>query len=124
MKQEHEYAQVLRWVADGERVMVNDHIGSSDFVLSCVSNRTHPLSAFSLAPRTIMVNGREVPEPIRQEPARYTRYFSVDLTEKDMFFQADWDGDDFDTRMLQRGLIHLTKEAAITHAKAMLGVDG
>lgn len=33
---------------------------------------------------------------------------------------STWDGTKFDQRMLSRGVIHLTKEAAIKHAEALL----
>lgn len=36
---------------------------------------------------------------------------------------AVWCGDVCDTRWLPRGILHSTKEAAVAHAKAMLGID-
>lgn len=49
-------------------------------------------------PKTINVNGHEAPE--------YDDYI--------------WEDTSLDTEAMKRGLIHLTKEAAIAHAKALL----
>lgn len=78
---------------------------------------------FRLAPRTITVNGREVPEPVKGKPIRNSDYYCVCLDGNELFCISSWTDHEVDVLRLQRGLIHLTKEAAIAHAKAMLGVD-
>lgn len=127
MKQEHEYAQVLRWVADGDDIQFQTDSGKwfyeiPDNVIWLINNGL-PVSRFRLAPRTITVNGREVPEPVREAQKTCTPYYVPRLDSAGLVVESYWIGSGFDDLMLQRGLIHLTKEAAITHAKAMLGLE-
>ena len=74
-------------------------------------------------PKTIKVNGFDVPEPMREAPADYTQYFSADTNELDYYYENSWVATPLETRWLLRGLLHSTKEAAVAHAKAMLGID-
>jgi len=73
------------------------------------------------APRpTIICNGVEVPEPVREALEQHQAYwFASPLTE--MWFQrSEWTGDYMDKRLLARGLIHLSEADAASHAKAMV----
>ena len=71
-------------------------------------------------PKTITVNGIEVPEPIREEPKVGEKYFLVSLTAFTLVTSNPWVNDKYDQQWLNRGLVHLTEEAAIAHAKALL----
>ncbi len=76
-------------------------------------------------PRTHTVNGFEVPEPMRDAPQRGARYWVPVIDAEDYAASTYWSGadhDTYDTRCLERGLVHATKEAAIANAKAMCGV--
>lgn len=74
-------------------------------------------------PKTIKVNGFDVPEPMRESPAGDTRYYVASAHDANYYAGAVWCGDVCDTRWLSRGILHSTKEAAIAHTKAMLGID-
>lgn len=78
---------------------------------------------YRIKPHTITVNGFEVPEPIREKPSEGDEYFLSVPLDYDMFSAVDWYNDEEHNRWLSRGLCHATKEAAIAHAKAMLGID-
>ena len=69
---------------------------------------------------TIIVNGIEVPEPVREALEIGQRYWFASVTAVHLIVGVTWVGGDCDTRVLNRGLIHLTEEAAVAHAKAML----
>ena len=72
-------------------------------------------------PRTININGFEVPEPYRGELKITGSYFTPYLSDpSDPFMKCDWGDDPEESELLSLGLIHLTKEAAILHAKALL----
>ena len=71
-------------------------------------------------PRTININGFEVPEPAREPLEDRQDYYMPSITLLDGAEYYVWRGDEHDTRWLEKGLIHLTKEAAATHAKALL----
>lgn len=78
---------------------------------------------YRIKPKTITVNGIEVPEPIRKEPTKGdTLYFIPVLSSPSFYAQVYWNGDETDHHRLKHGLLHHTKEAAIAHAKAMLGI--
>lgn len=79
--------------------------------------------AFSLAPRTHVVNGFTVPEPEDDFLTDPDLYYVADVTSEYWAFGKNWRGTDRDQMLVIRGLVHLTKEAAIANAKAMLGID-
>lgn len=69
---------------------------------------------------TILVNGIEVPEPVREALEKGCRYWLANPTSSYLYSELWWGGNDTDRRWLSRGLIHLTEAAAVEHAKAML----
>ena len=69
---------------------------------------------------TILVNGIEVPEPVREVLKYGQRYWFVSVTATNLCSDDIWNGAYSDTIVLHRGLIHLTAAAAVAHAKAML----
>lgn len=128
MKTEHKYAQALRWIADGEKVEArykDKRFGCfpSDFDNSYVGRMLEGDDGweFSLKPRTITVNGREV--QAGETVAPEAEFFFVDLHSTDLWGKTFWCGTPRDKLKLERGLVHLTPEAAIAHAKAMLNID-
>lgn len=72
-------------------------------------------------PRTVNINGFEVPEPVRSPLERGTKYFSpaIDHDSK-LCITSKWGNFSPDYIALNRGLIHLSEEAAIKHAEALL----
>ena len=77
-----------------------------------------------IRPRTIRIGEIEVPEPVREALPIGTKYYYPTVQYTDTVDAFTWQGDSFDKRLLERGLIHLTKEAAIAHAKALIIVSG
>ena len=69
---------------------------------------------------TIIVNGIEVPEPVREALEVGQGYWVADVITTELSLSIRWYGDKNDRERLDRGLIHLTEAAAIAHAKAML----
>lgn len=75
---------------------------------------------FRLAPRTILVNGVEVPAPEKCAPKDGDVYF-VPQPDYDEYAQGfKWTGHDCELRFLSLGLVYIDKESAIARAKAML----
>ncbi len=89
--------------------------------LKCES---HPLWQFAMEyrrkPRTININGFEVPEPVREPLKTDTDYYYPHFGSSSLICDSVWWHDDCDARRLKSGIIHLTKEAAAIHAKALL----
>lgn len=84
----------------------------------------HPLWCKSFEyrrkPRAILINGIEVPEPLRQAPSHLFGYWLASPTaEKFSVGGYLWEGTDKDRFRLQRGLIHSTQEAAAAHGRAL-----
>ena len=71
-------------------------------------------------PKTITVNGIEVPEPAREAPKIGETFFLVELASPALFNDYSWANHIYDNEWLNKGLLHLTEEAAIAHAKALL----
>lgn len=76
---------------------------------------------YRIAPRTILVNGVEVPAPEKDAPKDGDRYFSPSVTMAHSFSEHyTWDGSDFDQSALDRGVVYLNEDHAVARAKAML----
>ena len=71
-------------------------------------------------PKTITVNGIEVPEPVRKAPKFREKFFLVNPASPTLFNEYSWSDHEYDNGWLNKGLIHLTEKAAIAHAKALL----
>lgn len=69
-------------------------------------------------PRTININGIEVPEPMREEPEIGTYYYIASLTTSTYKFK--WNNDVVDNEYFNYGLCQSTREAAKLHANALL----
>lgn len=121
MKTEHK--QALQWMLDGKEIQVNyDNwtTCSEEGLLRHIANDSG--AEFRLKPRTITVNGREVQEGEVGLPQE--DYFVADPVEIDLCTEKTGGMWYTNTQMMiDRGLVHLTKEAAIAHAKAMLNID-
>lgn len=71
-------------------------------------------------PKTININGFEVPEPVREPLKLDSIYYIPAFYIDDKYSLLPWEGSKSDLYALNNGLIHLTKDAAILHAKALL----
>ncbi|KMJ44687.1 hypothetical protein AB204_13000 [Xenorhabdus khoisanae] len=84
----------------------------------------HPEVDYRLKPRTIKIGDIEVPEPVREPLEECTRYYCPDINTygtSDADYHL-WDGDGNDKDRLQNGLIHLDRESAELHAKALIAL--
>lgn len=73
-------------------------------------------------PKTIRIGKYDVPEPVREQLEDGTEYWGVDLTAEELAWNYKWNSPAFCNLMWRRGLIHLTKEAAVIHAKALISL--
>lgn len=69
---------------------------------------------------TIEINGYKVPAPETEPLKANTNYFVPLLDRCGFYKELLWDDKDYNFINLERGIVHLTKEAAIEHAKALL----
>lgn len=76
-------------------------------------------------PRTISINGVEIPEPVREPLNDGAIYYVANPFEDDVIYNvASWDGDSCDKDCLKKGLIFRTKEDAIAASKAIIAALG
>ena len=81
-----------------------------------------PLDLF-MKEETISVNGFEVPKPICKRLVTGDEYYLPGLDRFNFVCCSLWVGDELDLLRFERGIVHTTEEAAIAHAKAMLGIN-
>lgn len=108
--------------------ILTSDVGRRVAVLQNKNNECHCFKLSSVRPikpiiKTIKVNGFDVPAPMSEAPEIDSKYFVIDLLDKELFSDIEWEGDCKDFQWLQKGIVHSTKSAAIAHAKAMLGIN-
>lgn len=121
---EHPYAHILRAIADGDTIQLKavdawidkDHAT----VLDLISSGRYTQEGIRVKPRTIEINGCVVPEPLRVEPEHGDTVYAVDLLSQKYTATSTWVGSNEDRVLLQRGVLHLTKEACRAHAHALI----
>lgn len=79
----------------------------------------NPSYEYRRKPKTILINGFEVPEPVR-DPLHYDQEYWLANPTEHTARKYEWEGDDVDLRWLAAGLIHLDKESAQIHIDALL----
>ena len=70
-----------------------------------------------IKPRTIIVNGVEVPEPMKVKPEKNSKYYTATT---DPAIETYWTGCQWDIKHFDAGLCHSTPEAATLHWEAMI----
>lgn len=121
-----EYAEIFRALENGHAVQWRDIYGAGTWqdtdakgALHCIANGMKP-NMLRVKPRTININGHEVPEPLRVAPADGVEYWIAHLGAENISPSNFWDGNRVDNTWLARGICHATKEAAELHARALL----
>lgn len=128
---EHKHASVLRAIAGG--------VNPDNFEAKRINHRNENWKIFTeyagnviafgeawevrRKQQHILVNGFKVPKPLDVMPGINSQYFVVAILSDVMFDEYTWTGCSTEKRWLEKGVLHATKEAAIAHAKAMLGID-
>ena len=80
------------------------------------------IGMWSDPPKTIRIGEYDVPEPVREPLEKDTEYWIAHFSLAELANRFKWYSDEFDNRVLKNGLIHLTKEAAVIHAKALMSL--
>ena len=70
-------------------------------------------------PKTININGHEVPEPMREKPEMYSTYYFIRLDVKGGYLRDVWANEVTDNRRLEAGICQATESGIIAHAKAL-----
>ena len=119
MKHVH-HDMIVEWAADPSRVIEVRGVEGTWSKTTAPSWATHIEYRFKPAePKYIVVNGVNVPEPVR-EPLECGQEYWLAGTSVGGPCVYHWDGSFSDRCWLPLGLIHLTREAAQAHIDAML----
>lgn len=121
----HPYAEILRAIADGKKIEYKNYTGEwcevdNATALGMIFFAVH--TEFRIKPEVILINGIEVPKPCCEPLKLGTVYYYPYLegVVDNNYSCVSWDDDAYANRLLKLGLVHLTKEAAIKHAEALL----
>lgn len=124
--------EVLQALQDGRNLEFK-HLGFKEWAkLNPLDN---PLSlesifkggvSFRLAPAMDTIGNVSFPKPETTKPTSGTRYWIADPVSENFTraYRMEWVDDSYDNRVLSRGLLHLSEENAIAHAKALIKLSG
>lgn len=113
----------LRW--QYKRALVNDEIDPLfenewiDALGPIPFNPSYEYRRKPSKPRTININGYEVPEPVREPLECGQEYWLAEIP-RSAPVAYQWCDDKYDYQWLAAGLIHLSEEAAQIHIDALL----
>lgn len=121
-KQEHKHAIILRAIADGKQIQVGRANGTWAGITAqeALSHIIHYSDVLRIKPKTILINGMEVPEPVQKPLSMNESYFYVCIPRKGDAFESTWVNDAADRYRLKLGVIHTSMESAKAHAEALL----
>jgi hypothetical protein len=107
---------------DPDNVVVE--VADGDVWHVCRGEPTWLAECYRIKPRTIRIGEIDVPEPVRVALNVGETYYIVQDSAETISMEFTWASDSVDNRLLSRGLIHLTREAAELHAKALITISG
>lgn len=121
-----DYAEILRWIADGEAIQgINVGVDYYDCDNKLVLERIalgraiHP-SKYRVKPKTITVNGVVVPRGETEAPKIGVKYYVPHFFFGESIRELEWYAAQSDKNALSHGVVYLKKEDAIARSKAML----
>ena len=91
------------------------------YIESCMPTFHHAYE-YRLKPKTITINGFEVPEPLRVMPGYGDKYYypNISLGIVGTIECTSWQNTNLDNQLFNNGLIHLEHESAKAHIEALL----
>lgn len=120
--------EVLQAIKDGKKVeyLHTTQDGWCELV-DCdftIENLLDGFYTYRLAQEMITVAGIEFPKPEATKLDKDTKYYYPKPTYIDLYDIAHWSDSWLDKFKLSANMIHLTKENAIAHAKALIKLSG
>lgn len=85
-----------------------------------VTDLPYSFAPLKLKPKTIQINGFDVPCPLREAPSDNTVIFLASVNNTKGNNYAKWVNDLVNFEWLRNGIVHLTEEAAELHREALL----
>ena len=127
MKKEHEYSQLLRWIADGEVIEMDSSMPKCGFwvlqshknIIGAMYNGLCSPSRYRIKPKTIRIGAFDVPEPMRVAPSHGDAYWEVST---DGVSRDTWRSDFAQISAFHKGLLQSTREGAEAAYVALLSL--
>lgn len=125
MNTPHKHAAILRAIADGKTVQMRRKIRGEEWQDEDTPFEYLGWTAYEWRVKpetiTITINGHEVLAPVREQLEDEQGFFIADPAQVTKPVRFYWSSKSKSMSVwLERGLIHLTEEAAIAHTKALL----
>ena len=127
---QHPYANILRAIADGEEIEWQRSNGCWEYqgldqTFAEIASNAYSPDRYRVKPKTITINGFEVPEPLREMPPDGTQVFwpvLVSASGKNIDHCASYHYSEMVKTLISQGLLHLTADAASAHALALISL--
>lgn len=121
--------EVLQAIKDDKKVEYTHTTQDGWCELDCdftIENLLNNLYSFRLAQEIMTIGDVSFPKPETSPLVMGTKYWVADPTNRNFtnYIPIKWENDNHDKMLLSRGFIHLTKENAITYAKALIKLSG
>lgn len=123
--------EVIQALLDGKKVEIRGAINLQNSGWKPLNEHeihirvlTTGLFIFRLAKEMITINGVSFPKPACEPLEIGQEYFVCDIVSKGFYDIFEWENCKLDQDFLKYGMIHLTKEDAIAHAKALIKLSG
>lgn len=84
----------------------------------------NPEYEFRIALTFITIGEMQVPEPVKEAPAKGAQYFAPSLLTEELSKSFKWKNSNLDLALLQRGQVHFEQEHAVIHAQVLIAVSG
>lgn len=126
---EYPYADILRAIITDKVVQFQRSNGSwvdqsTEDTLFEISKKIYGPERYREKPRVMTINGKACAAFTDKMPPSGTAYFVPELALPNSPNMYEWhgEGDISDLRWFKAGLVHLTAEGAIEHAKALVSI--
>lgn len=117
-----EFLPLVQALADGETIQVKTDEDPVIWLnIDCPAFDKTP-EDYRIKPRTININGIEVPEPMREPPECDSRYYFPSFSSSESIGWSYWNRASKDYYLLASGLCHASRDAAKEHAKALISL--
>lgn len=118
--------EVVQALEFGERVqmLVRDQWKNLNPTLITLAQLIRSDAKYRRAPENITVGNVSFPKAESMAPKIGSRYFLPIMDNHPFFIKQTWNDSDVDNVSLKRGVVHLTRDAATQHAKALIKLSG
>lgn len=119
--------EVLQALKDGKQVEIKasndkwEELRAYQHNIACLLNEANQ---FRLAQEMMTIGDVSFPKPESKPLVNGCAYYYVNPLIRELHTVTYWKGDEVDMLLLAKNLVHISKENAIAHAKALIKLSG